>query len=89
MLEVGTAIVVNGALVLKLQVGSVIVVRGWVMLKGLEDGQKYRVKSMPDYHGNPTYQFTKLRGKKTVCRHLAYSVDGYIGSTDLNRIEVL
>jgi hypothetical protein len=73
----------------KLQVGSAIVVRGFVMLKGLEDGQKYRVKSMPDYQGNPTYQFTKLKGKNFVCRHSTYAVDGYIGSTDLNRIEVL
>jgi hypothetical protein len=73
----------------KLQVGSAIVVRGFVMLKGLEDGQKYRVKSMPDYHGNPTYQFTKLRGTKFACRHSTYAVDGLIGSTDLNCIEVL
>ena len=74
----------------KLRIGSVILVHGFVMLKGLEDGQKYRVQSMPDWYGRPTYQFTKAKGKKFVCRHETSSVDCWIGDKqNLNRIEVL
>ena len=76
----------------KLKVGSIILVHGFVMLAGLEDGQRYRVKSMPPHYGNPTYQFTKAKGKKFACRHDAYSVDAWIrptGDPDLNRIEIV
>jgi len=74
---------------MKLKVNDVILVHGFVMLSGLEDGQKYRVHSTPDYYQNPTYQFTKAKGKKVVCRHYASSVDAMIQENNLNRIEVL
>lgn len=75
---------------MKLKVGSVILIHGWVMLAGLEDGKKYRVQSIPDYYGTPTYQFTKAKGKKVMARHYITSVDLMIdNSTDLNRIEIL
>lgn len=74
---------------MKLKVNDVILVYGFVMLKGLEDGQKYRVQSTPDYYGNPTYQFTKAKGKKVVCRHYTGDVDIMIQEKNLNRIEVI
>jgi hypothetical protein len=72
---------------MKLKVGDKILIHGFVMLKGLEDGQKYRVQSTPPYYNNPTYQFTK--GKKVVCRHDAYSIDAWITADNLNRIEII
>jgi len=73
----------------KLKVGSIILVHGFVMLKGLEDGQKYRV-SMGLYYKAPTYCFRKARGKKVVCCHYAHDVDLWIGDTNnLNTIEVI
>lgn len=75
---------------MKLKIGSIILVHGFVMLADMEDGQKYRVKSMPDFHGHPTYQFTKAKGKKFACRHLQSSVDCWIGDVNnLNRIEIV
>jgi hypothetical protein len=74
---------------MKLKVNDIILVHGFVMLKGLKDGQKYRVQSMPDYIGIPTYQFTKAKGKKVVCRHHTSDVDIMIQEKNLNRIEVL
>lgn len=73
----------------KLKVGSIILVHGFVMLKGLEDGCKYKIQSMPQYYGQDTYQFTKVRGKKFVARHLAKDVDCWINENNLNRIEIL
>lgn len=74
---------------MKLKVGDVILVHGFVMLKGLEDGQKYRVQSTPDYFGQPTYRFTKPKGKKFICRHYTSNVDMMMDERNLNRIEVL
>jgi hypothetical protein len=75
----------------KLKVGSVIKVRGWVMLEKLDDGCSYIVSSMPDFHGIPTYQFKKVRGKKFVTRHPVDSVDPWVNndSNDLNGIEIV
>lgn len=72
---------------MQLKVGSIIEVHGWVMLAGLDAG-KYKVQSMPEYHGQPTYQFTKPKGKKVVARHYTTSVDAWV-SDNINRIEVL
>ena len=74
---------------MKLKIGDVILVHGFVMLKGLEDGQKYRVQSTPNHYGNPTYQFTKPKGKKFICRHDASNVDMMMDERNLNRIEVI
>lgn len=75
---------------MKLKIGDKILVHGWVMLHRLEDGQTYKVHSTPNLNGNPTYQFTKPKGKKIVTRHFANHVDLWIGnSSNLNRIEVL
>jgi hypothetical protein len=75
---------------MKLKIGSIILVHGWVMLKNFEDGQKYRVQSIPDYRGIDTYQFTKSKGKNIVCRHYAHEVDCWIGNKEnLNRIEII
>ena len=74
---------------MKLKIGSIILVHGEVFLKGLENGQKYRVQSTPDYYGSPTYQFTKAKGKKFACRHLASSVDMMMDERNLNRIEIV
>jgi hypothetical protein len=77
----------------KLKVGDIILVHGFVMMKGLKDGKKYRVQSMPKlkmFYDAETYQFTKAFGTKFVCRHLAESVDCWIGQPEnLNRIEIL
>lgn len=74
---------------MKLNIGSLILVHGWVMLKGLEANQKYRVQSIPDYKGSATYEFTKPKGSKVVCRHYVYDVDPWIRITqDLNYIEM-
>lgn len=76
----------------KLKTGSIILVHGWIMTKGLDGGQKYRVQSMPDHHGIPTYQFTKAKGKKLVARHYIGDIDVWIRTKDhpdLNRIEIL
>lgn len=74
---------------MKLKTGDIIRVHGFVMLAKLEDGQNYRVQSTPTFYGEPTYQFTKARGKKFIARHLASSVDMCISDKDLNRIEVI
>ena len=76
---------------MKLKINDKILVHGFVMLTGLEDGQKYRVQSMPPFCGIETYQFTKAKGKKfSSCRHAATDVDMWINDTlDLNRIEIL
>jgi hypothetical protein len=76
----------------KLKTGSVILVHGWIMTKGLEGGQRYRVQSIPDHHGIATYQFTKARGKNVVARHYVGDIDVWIRTKDhpdLNRIEIL
>ena len=76
----------------KLKVGSIILVHGWIMTKGLDGGQKYRVESMPDHYGIGTYQFTKARGKNVVCRHYIGDIDVWVREKDhpdLNRIEVV
>lgn len=74
---------------MRLVKGTIIRVHGFVMLKGLDDGGEYKVQSTPTYHGNPTYQFTRRRGKKVACRHLASNVDAMISENNLNRIEVV
>lgn len=76
---------------MKLKHGSIILVHGWVMLKGLEDGQKYKVQAITPYYGNNTYQFTKPKGKKPVCRHYSDKVDLWIqeNNPNLNRIEIV
>lgn len=76
----------------KLKIGSVILVHGWIMTKGLDSGQKYRVQSMPNHHGILTYQFAKAKSKNVVARHYVSSVDAWIRTKnhpDLNRIEIL
>jgi hypothetical protein len=74
----------------RLKMGDHIRVHGWVMLAGLDAGD-YRVTRVSDYHGRPAYSFAKPRGKKTVARHYAASVDCWInpGHLHQNRIEVL
>jgi len=77
---------------MKLKVGTIILIHGWIMTKGLDGGCKYRVESMPNYHGIPTYQFTKAKGKKVVARHYLSDIDAWIREKDhpdLNRIEVI
>jgi hypothetical protein len=75
---------------MKLGIGSIIMVHGWVMLKGLEAGQKYRVQSTPQHYGSDTYQFTKAKGKKVVARHYANSVDLWVNNPqNFNHIEVM
>jgi len=75
---------------MKLKVNDVILVHGWIMLKGLENGQKYKVQSMPNYHNTPTYQFTKAKGKKVVARHIVNNVDPWVNNPqNLNQIEVI
>lgn len=84
------AAVPNNNMNTKLKVGSIILVHGWIMLKGLNSGQKYRVQSIPNHYGSPTYQFTKPKGKNTVARHYAHDVDVWIcASQDLNKIEIV
>lgn len=75
---------------MKLNVGSLILIHGWIMLKSLESGQKYRVQSTPDYMGFATYEFTKPKGTKIVCRHYAHDLDPWIRITqDLNYVEII
>lgn len=71
----------------KLEVGDVVCVHGWVMLKGLEDGECYRVLR----RDAQSYTFARPRGKKPIVRHYITSVDRWLrpaGHGDLNRIEV-
>jgi len=76
---------------MKLKTNDIIRVHGYVMLEGLEDGCRYRVKSITPYYGNPAYSFARPKGSKTVVRHLASSVDLWItdaNDPDLNKITV-
>lgn len=75
----------------KLRVGSVILVHGFVMLKGLDDGFRYRVVNTTPYFGSFAYQFKKIGSRAKSVRHYASSVDAWIRDKDhpdLNRIEV-
>lgn len=59
------------------------------MLKGLAPGL-YRVAAMFKYGNQWAYTFTRKRGRKPICSHLAASVDGWIhGREDANRIEIV
>lgn len=72
----------------ELKAGDRIRVVGWIMLRGLEEGD-YRVASIGRYHGQPTYSFTKPRGKRIVAVHFCTSVDGWINPRNQNRIDIL
>ena len=74
---------------MKLKINDIIRVHGFVMLAGLEDGCRYRVKSITPYYGIATYTFAKAKGRKAVIRHTVTSVDLWItdaNDPDLNKI---
>jgi hypothetical protein len=76
---------------MKLKTNDIIRVHGFVMLEGLDDGCCYRVKAITPYYGNPTYSFAKPKGRKTIVRHFASSVDLWVSEEndpDLNNITV-
>lgn len=76
---------------MKLKTNDIIRVHGFVMLQGLEDGRRYRVKAITPYYGIATYSFARPKGRKTIVRHLASSVDVWISdenNRDLNKITV-
>ena len=76
---------------MKLKISDIIRVHGFVMLAGLEDGCRYRVKSITPYYGMPTYTFSRPKGRKAVVRHTVSSVDLWISDAndpDLNKIIV-
>ena len=75
---------------MKLKPGSIIRVFGDVFFKGLDAGD-YRVAATWRYGRSDVYAFTKRRGRKRVCNHLASSIDYCIqpNNTDLNRIEIV
>jgi len=75
----------------KLKTNDIIRVHGFVMLEGLEDDHRYRVKAITPHYGNATYSFARPKGRKTVVRHLASSVDLWVSDEsdpDLNKITV-
>lgn len=73
---------------MKLSIGDIIEVHGFVMLSRLDPG-RYRVKTIDNYHGIPTYRFTKPRGHKVLVRHACSDVDCWVkeSTEDLNKIE--
>lgn len=76
---------------MKLKADDIIRVQGFVMLAGLEESGRYRVKAITPYYGNPTYSFASPNGRKTIIRHLASSVDVWVSdesNPDLNKITV-
>ena len=76
---------------MKLQVGDIINVFGFIMLKGLNDSEKYRVSRVSMYGNNSVYWFTKPRGKKELIGHYTNDVDIWIGNNNknLNRIDII
>lgn len=74
---------------MKLQVGNIIEVHGWVMLKGLEGGNKYKVSRVSKRSGKDVYWFSKPRGKKEIVGHYAHDVDISINELNGNRIEII
>lgn len=74
---------------MKLTVGNVILVHGWIMMKGLEGGEKYRVTRISERFGKPVYWFSKPKGKKEIVGHYADDVDWMMNLLNNNRIEIL
>ena len=75
---------------MELNVGDVIQVNGWVMLQGMEDGQKYKVARIQKSGFNNIYFFTKARGKKIVVGHSTSDIDMCINSQyGNNNIEII
>ena len=74
---------------LRLGVGDIIEVIGWVMLKGLDDGKRYKVARIEKHFMGDVYYFSKPKGKKIVIGHYCYDVDGYINNSNNNRIEIV
>ena len=74
----------------KLAVGTIIRVHGWLMLARLEEGD-YKVSEISEFMGEPTYVFTKRRGKKRIVSHYCRKVDFWVGGPDIggNRIEIV
>ena len=78
--------------VTKLKLGDLIEVQGYVMLAGLEDLCRYRLKSVVVRNGQIAYRFTKPRGRKIMVVHYAQNVDAWISdksNEDLNKIVVI
>lgn len=74
---------------MKLKVGDIIEVIGFVMMKNLNGGQKYKLSRISQRFGKPVYWFTKPKGKKEVVGHYADDVDLWVGTNNLNRIDIL
>lgn len=74
---------------MKLKVGDIIEVIGFVMMKNLNGGQKYRLSRIGTHCGKPVYWFTKAKGKKEVVGHYVSEVDLWVGTNNLNRIDIL
>lgn len=72
-----------------LNVGNIIKVHGFVMMKGFEDGKKYKVLRISNRFGKPVYWFSKPKGKKELFGHYAHEVDGMINPRNNNRIELI
>lgn len=76
----------------KLKLGDLIEVHGYIFMAGMEDLDRFRLKSIKERNGQLTYQFTKPRGRKVVISHYAQNVDAWIeekSSEDLNKIVVI
>jgi hypothetical protein len=67
-------------------------VHGFVMLEGLNDGCRYRVKKVYKlFRAHTVYEFSRPRGRKTITSHRAENVDPWVtgeNDRDLNKIVV-
>jgi hypothetical protein len=71
----------------KLIIGTKIQVHGWIMLKGLNQGL-YKILSQDNF----SYTFSKINGKKAICRHYINSIHNSINCYnrgDNNGIQVI
>jgi myosin heavy subunit len=75
---------------LKLKVGDIIEVHGFVMLKGLDGGNKYKVAKISEKNRRHVYWFSKARGKKIVIGHYTSDVDMLVhDNSDYNFIRIM
>lgn len=78
----------------RLEVGDIIKVHGFIMLKNLDDGNKYHITGIAEYKGQWVYEFKKFRGKK-LYGHYVHNIDSWVKTADLkacctlNYIEIL
>lgn len=74
---------------MKLKVNDIIRVNGFVMLKGMNDNDKFKVAKITKEGFNNYYWFSKPKGEKLLFAHKASSINLSINSNNNNYIEVI